>query len=371
MGSERIYVISCTGDSTDRRSTMSRTALGLITVGIALIPVSALADTWYITPDGTGDAPTIQAGIDSADAGDEVVLADGTYTGDGNRDVDYLGKAVTVRSESGDPDLCVIDCEGSEGDPHRGFYLHTGEGPASCLDGVTVTGGYREEGGGVRCVMTSPTITNCVFQENRALYGGGIYAYGDVTVARCKFLDCYAGVGAGILIDPGDGAAVSECIFTGNTGGYALHVFDCTPSISNCTLYRNERGIGVEFYGANPVVESTIVAGTLYGAAVECEPTTDPHVTLICCDLYGNSGGGWVGCIADQYGISGNFSDDPRFCDAESGDVNLDGDSPCAPGNSPSGCGLIGARPAGCAHAGVDPDRHAAATWGAIKSMYR
>ena len=79
---------------------------------------ASVARTWYITPDGTGDAPTIQAGIDSAIAGDEVVLADGVYTGDGNRDLDYNTKAITVRSASGDPSACILDCQGSAGAPH-------------------------------------------------------------------------------------------------------------------------------------------------------------------------------------------------------------------------------------------------------------
>ncbi len=38
-----------------------------------------------------GDYPTIQAGIDAAVNGDEVVVADGIYTGEGNRDIDFGG----------------------------------------------------------------------------------------------------------------------------------------------------------------------------------------------------------------------------------------------------------------------------------------
>ena len=63
-----------------------------------------------------------------------------------------------------------------------------------------------------------------------------------------------------------------------------------------------------------------------------------------CCDVYGNVGGDWVGPIADQLGLDGNFSADPCFCDAESGDFHLWNYSPCAQ----EGCGLIGAWPVGC-----------------------
>ncbi|MHC5184552.1 MAG: hypothetical protein ACYSPI_09805, partial [Planctomycetota bacterium] len=49
-----------------------------------------------VDPNGTGDYPTIQAAIDAAVDNDVVVLNPGTYTGDGNRDIVFPGKAITV-----------------------------------------------------------------------------------------------------------------------------------------------------------------------------------------------------------------------------------------------------------------------------------
>ena len=60
--------------------------------------------------DGTATHPfdAIQEGIDAAVDGDTVLVLDGTYSGTGNRDIGFLGKAITVRSENG-PAGCLVD----------------------------------------------------------------------------------------------------------------------------------------------------------------------------------------------------------------------------------------------------------------------
>ena len=65
---------------------------------------------------------TIQAAINACNNEDAVIVADGNYTGADNKNIDFGGLAITLRSENG-PDRCIIDCENSG----RGFYFHSGE----------------------------------------------------------------------------------------------------------------------------------------------------------------------------------------------------------------------------------------------------
>jgi len=60
---------------------------------------TALATTWTVDDDGKADFDNIQAAVDAASDGDEIIEMPGTYTStqDGHV-VNMLGKAVTLRS---------------------------------------------------------------------------------------------------------------------------------------------------------------------------------------------------------------------------------------------------------------------------------
>ena len=141
-------------------------------------------------------------------------------------------------------------------------------------------------------------------------------------------------------------------------------------SIRGCTLYRNAAGqAGGGFAFANlagPLtIENTIIACCESGGAIYSD---NCNLRVLCSDLCNNTGGDWVDCIADQYGVNGNFSADPRFCDVLDDDFTLEGHSPCLPGEHPHGydCGLIGALGYGCG----DPTASVPTTWGAVKAQH-
>jgi len=248
--------------------------------------------------------PTIQAAIDAVNEGDEVILAPSTFTGAGNRDLRFNGKAVTVRgTDPNDANVVaatVIDCGGSEADPHRGFIFDANEGPDSVVAGLTVVNGYGptetigalfvSAGGAIYCYRSSPTIVNCRFTDNVAAdYGGALCSYmASPTVTGCAFLNNGAGAG-GAVYSEGPGVTVSRCTFTGNVAvsdGGAVYELGEIPSLSDsvltgnsslstggaiwwqagnaitgCTITRNSSTIGGAIYGANVFISGCTIAG--------------------------------------------------------------------------------------------------------------
>lgn len=96
---------------------------GLMSIPGPLPVPAARADIYTVLPDGSGDFPTIQAAITYSSDGDVIILGNGIFTGQGNRDLNCGGRSITIRSGGMDPHLCQILCEGEAGDPHRGFRL--------------------------------------------------------------------------------------------------------------------------------------------------------------------------------------------------------------------------------------------------------
>lgn len=206
---------------------MMRAVLGVLL--LAAISGAAQGSTHLVAPDGSGDFPTIQAAVDGANDGDVIELADGVFTGAGNRDISYSGKAITIRSASGNAEACFIDCQGTPEEPHCGFIFASGEGPGSILEAISVRNGDGGElgPGAVLCEEgSSPEILRCVFSSNRAVSGGAISS------RRAS-------------------PSIRECSFRGNTaenGGAIILCWGSTPSLTECDFSENEAVYGGAIY---------------------------------------------------------------------------------------------------------------------------
>ncbi|MFN8546389.1 MAG: right-handed parallel beta-helix repeat-containing protein [Candidatus Eisenbacteria bacterium] len=352
----------------------------LIVLGLALMASAASATTRVVGPDGEGDFPNIQLAINASAPGDTVELADGTFRGEGNRDL-LITTAITLRSQSGDPQTCEIDCQGAA----PGLTLIA----SPTIEGLGIQNAHGSRGGGIvcyghptiwRCVVkecsayelggglfcedfAGALVEDCVFEGNSAdVCGGGVYCYEDEsTFRRCRFTSNQSSPwgGGGIFCVGAD--TIEDCVFAGNTSGYYGGALSCGRGrVAGCTIWGSAGG-GLSV-GPTAVIENTIVAFGTSGPAVVCWSGTP---TFVCCDLFGNAGGDWVECVADQRDQNGNISANPRFCDPEAGDFSVSLGSPCLPDYHPSGvdCGLIGAVGEGCA----PPPAISRTTWGALK----
>ena len=237
-------------------------------------PQSVTVDL-YVPEDGVLGVPgmysTIQAAINAAANGDTIVIAPGTYTGTGNRDLDTLGKYITIRSV--DPDnpaiveTTVIDCQGTEAEPHRGFIIHSGESLETTINGLTITNGVGDGGGGGILVDNSAvTIENCQIINNVAKDGdgGGIYSLSselfihDSVIQNNKAADALsylsdAGQGGGIYCTS---AVITNSNIIGNSSGNGGANYDGGGSggdgggiycqlqldMTYCTVAENETG---------------------------------------------------------------------------------------------------------------------------------
>jgi parallel beta-helix repeat protein len=199
-------------------------------------------------PDGTGDFPTIEAAINVAVDGDTVEMSDGTFTGGGNRNINFQGKVIVVRSQSGKPEDCVIDCRGAG----RGFLFINGETAASVLEGLTITGAYVDDhGGGITCrYASSPTILSCVISENHARHAAGIFCAESScpSIIDCTITDNYTyaygmpGAGGGISLVTGSCPRIIGCHITNNQAGGVgggIYCSMCSPTISDCVIAGN------------------------------------------------------------------------------------------------------------------------------------
>ncbi|HEX6790874.1 MAG TPA: right-handed parallel beta-helix repeat-containing protein [Candidatus Krumholzibacteria bacterium] len=423
----------------------------------------ALGRTWYIKADGTGDAPTIQAGVDLASPGDIVLVGPGTYADMSTVDIDGVSTTVCVAiskdiqlvSEDGpvtttigNPavQVAIYFHDAGAGATVNGFRIATTFFPYGCVTAAKPSAAPNFQIG-IKCRNFSGTLVGNHVANNgigiELTASPAIVTENEVTFAA-EGVQCEAGsdaqIGNNVLHDcaimihcvgsapeiiandmyegcegitSGDGSSptvrkntIHEFSPHGIVAGGMITVEDNRFTNTNLSIFLNGiTGTGVVrgnvFYnqisGAislsdNPngtiIIEQNTIDRTTFGAAIFCQRASSPIIrrniivhsvggvscvwfsfpTLECNNIF-DAGSGYAGDCPDQTGVNGNISADPQFCGAAgSGNYALQSDSPCAAGNHPVGyqCEGIGAFSVGCATVSTK-----AATWGAIKAIYR
>ncbi len=297
------------------------------------LTTSALAQSIYVDSDANGLADGsswqnafnhLQDALAVASNDDQIFIAGGTYTPDRDKDnpegtkdpeaMFELKTAVTIKggfagfSEPNPDARDIVLYEtilsgdlNADDEPNFVNYdentYHiinaSGTSATAILDSVTITaananGFMNSDGGGIINYNGSPTLLNCNFTKNRALwYGGAMYNdmfskptiinctftnnkaqyggavesryYSDTTFINCRFVANTAEHGGGIANAAAD-ATVINCLFSANHAnhrGGAIHDrFDCETLLSNCIIWGNsaEEGpqinlrVGCEMY---------------------------------------------------------------------------------------------------------------------------
>jgi hypothetical protein len=315
---------------------------------------------------------TIQAGLDAAgNSGCSVLVANGTYTGTGNKNLDFNGKAIHLNSVGGAAN-CIIDCQNSG----CGFYFHTGETNEAIVEGFTIQNGniaVNGCGSGILCSDNSnPIIRNCTIRDNFAnSHGGGIAVFGSgPIIADCAITNNSAnGSGGGITCCWGSNSTViRNCTITNNRaitygGGGIGCSEDSSIIIINCRITNNignDGGGGIACWNVSPSAASitatncTISGNTAArggGIAVSQTSSITTNNSIIWGNSSGNSGdeiytwdngstvtlnySDYSNAIGDVEGFGTATPDancinlDPLFVDAANGNYRLQATSPC------------------------------------------
>ena len=367
-------------------------------LGASLVLFGAAASdarTWNVRLDGTGDAQTIQAAIDSAGSGDSVIVGTGIYW----ETLRMFEKNLALLGEGADHTIVDAGQRASVLSMRSGIVsgltLRNGATPGSgggIFIGAAATAVIRQniiegnsaghaidsgQGGGV---FVSPDVISVIIERNTIRYnsvgnaGGGIYASGRTEIRQNVIFSNYAyNFGGGIWTAGGN---VRESIFVSNSSqlsAAALAIDGTGSRIERNTFFGNSvgqpTGSTVATTGLPVEIRNNIFAnnhsifpgGSMVG--LFCE-----NALVQCNDIWGNDQDAIQGAGNTTVG---NFSLDPQFCatnPSQSLNFALQSDSPCAPGNSPAvqTCGLVGAVDVGCRTISVTP-----ASWSEVKRLYR
>ncbi len=344
-------------------------------VVVASCALAARAATITVDDSGGADFMTIGDALAAAATGDTVLVADGTYTGPDNRQMDFDAKNIVLVSVNGAAST-TIDCQGIS----FAFDITAGVDSTAAIQGFTIANSNGEiSGGGIWVSHSNPRILDCVFANcGNASNGAGVELRDTppIVVSGCTFISNSATYRGGAVFAGDSFVTIEGCLFCDNTvattethysyGGGAIF-FDngaATALVRNCTFAGNAAANGqasaILHTEGTVTVENCIFSFGSGWSAVTGTCTVSHSV------VFGNlgAGGDSLECYHHE-----NLVVDPLFCEMAADDYTLCANSPCLPGSSQNPWGEpVGALGSGCGDcaSAVEPT-----TWGRIKGMYR
>jgi hypothetical protein len=316
---------------------------------------------WLFVPD---DFPTVQAAIDSATGGDEIVVRAGTYY----ENLTFHGPDIILRSLAPeDPEVVAATIlDGS----HSGHVvkLSGAESSACVLTGFTITHGYDDyAGGGIYGQDSQATIRYNKIVDNPGdwpeipLRGGGLYRCGGLIEHNVISWN-HAQLGGGLNYCQGqilsneitwnqalEGAAIwafsggihnniiahneTECLLDGTcyTQYHGGAIYGGGGTVTNNLFYGNQTdfdGALIAWSGAD-FVNNTFSGNDAAAVFYYCTGTIKNNIIRESHAVIASSVPSYCLFLSWNGGGTGNFSSNPRFVDSSARDYRLRPDSPC------------------------------------------
>jgi len=271
-----------------------------LTLSFLFIQAAVLRASTLLVP---GSYPNIQAAINAASPGDVVLVSPGQYP----QNLDYLGKAIAVRSVSG-PAVTTINVNG-------GTAVNMESN--SELTGFTVSGAAADFGAGVAISGVGQLIKGNIFQNDTETAGGFGAAIGgnnasptvEDNIFRNNSADSQSLSGVVCFVNSSSPVIVNNVFYNNPTRAMNFILPQgATPEVINNTVVGNTVGIAVQVFAPGNIFRNNIIADNGTGLA-------SGHIGLTWQNnlLFDNT---------TQYtdisltGTMGNLEGDPRFAGA-------------------------------------------------------
>lgn len=223
------------------------------------------------------DFSTIQEAIDSAQVGDEIVIAPGTYV----ENLYIPGKDIVIRSS--DPlDAFVVKVTIIDGNQAGSVITFAGTETEDCvLSGLTITNGRKvDDGGGIDGQGTRATIEHNVISDNTVLGNGAGLSQCHGTIQNNQILRnrTLEGVGGGLYNCDG------RIQFNQVSENREISLVDCDGLIQHNTIRGDLYSSGLA--GCNGTIQNNVISGNFFDGISDCAATIQRNI-IMSNELYG------------------------------------------------------------------------------------